>query len=158
MSGQSVGLNLQLAPEPAGRPDGPQRQQHECFGVQRLTALDRRCRRILRGGFRCCGNRERGDGDRTGEDDSDHRSKRICERGFRETTISSKFEGGPKPPPGLRYLIATITKSTGLPLVLADWCATPRPMNCASPRFQLVFAGLPSIESDICASLSAMTT
>ena len=68
MSGQALGLDLQLTPQPARGPDGAQRERHECFGMQRLTALDRRCRRRLRGGFRCCGNRERGDGDRTGEE------------------------------------------------------------------------------------------
>jgi len=56
------------------------------------------------------------------------------------------------------YLIKTITKSTGLPLVFFDSCATPRPMNCTSPRAHEVFAGLPSTDSDICVGASAMTT
>ncbi len=37
-------------------------------------------------------------------------------------------------------------------------CGTPRPMNCASPRAQVVFAGFPSIARDICEGPSAMTT
>ena len=56
------------------------------------------------------------------------------------------------------YLTATIMKSTGLLPVFFDSCATPRPMNCTSPRFQVVFAGLPSIASDIVAGPSAITT
>jgi len=37
-------------------------------------------------------------------------------------------------------------------------CATLRPMNCTSPRAQVDFAGLPSIESSICEGPRAMTT
>src|SRR4249920_3561631 len=57
-----------------------------------------------------------------------------------------------------RYLIAMMIMSTGLPPVFFAWCATPRPTNCASPRAHVVFAGLPSIASDICDGPSAMTT
>jgi hypothetical protein len=48
--------------------------------------------------------------------------------------------------------------STGLPPVFFDSCLTPRPMNWASPRFQLVTAGLPSTASERFAAPSAITT
>ena len=57
------------------------------------------------------------------------------------------------------YLMATMMNSAPFPPAFLDSCGTPRPMNCTSPRAQLVFAaGLPSIESDICDGPSAMTT
>src|SRR5678815_3944277 len=49
----------------------------------------------------------------------------------------------------LRGCETTSTHSTGLPLVFFASCGVPRPMNCTSPRAQVVFAGLPSIDSDI---------
>lgn len=58
----------------------------------------------------------------------------------------------------VHYLIATITKSTDFPPMFLASCAVPRPMNTASPRAQVVFAGLPSIDNDTCAAPSAMTT
>jgi probable HAF family extracellular repeat protein len=56
------------------------------------------------------------------------------------------------------YLTWTMMKSTGLPLVFFDSCATPRPMKDTSPRAHEVFAGLPSIDNDIGVGPSAMTT
>lgn len=56
------------------------------------------------------------------------------------------------------YLIATMMKSTGLPPAFFASCGTPRPTNCASPRAQVVFAGLPSTAKDICAAPNEMTT
>ena len=56
------------------------------------------------------------------------------------------------------YFTATMMKSTGLPVVFFDSCGVPRPMNWTSPRAQVVFAGFPSIERDILAGESAITT
>ena len=55
------------------------------------------------------------------------------------------------------YLMATMMKSTGLPPAFFDSCGVPRPMNCTSPRAQFVFAGFPSMASDIGAALSEIT-
>src|SRR4029077_9975851 len=56
------------------------------------------------------------------------------------------------------YLMARMNTSAGFWPLFFDSCFTPRPMNSASPAFQLVLAGLPSSCSEMSAGARAITT
>ena len=58
----------------------------------------------------------------------------------------------------LNYLMARMNTSAGFWPLFFDSCFTPRPMNSASPAFQLVLAGFPSSCSEMSAGARAITT
>ena len=104
---------------------------------------------------------------------ADHGSGKLW-RGLAKARLSAEREGGepqtrsreltragifcPLASSAARsYLIATMNTSAGFPPVFFDSCFWPRPMNMASPVFQLVFV-FPSTFSESEAGASAMTT